>query len=72
MGKQNDWEDVLIVTTDEIVGKKVVKTLGTIQVAWLTPKNHKKKMQKKAYKMGANAIIGYSPMGGTAVIVEDE
>ncbi|MFX1481459.1 MAG: hypothetical protein ACFFCI_25550 [Promethearchaeota archaeon] len=72
MGKQKDWENVLVVTTDAIAGKKIVKTLGTIQVAWLTPKNHRIKMQKKAYKMGANAIIGYSPMGGTAVIVEDE
>ncbi|MFX1476739.1 MAG: hypothetical protein ACFFCI_01280 [Promethearchaeota archaeon] len=72
MGKQKEWEDVLVVTTGEIAGKKIVKTLGTIQVAWLSQKNHKKKMQKKAYEMGANAIIGYSVMGGTAVIVEDE
>ncbi|MFX0023887.1 MAG: hypothetical protein ACFE9S_16290 [Candidatus Hermodarchaeota archaeon] len=63
----------MVVTTGEIAGKKIVKTLGTIQVTYASSmKNHKKKMQKKAYEMGANAIIGYSIMGGTAVVVEDE
>ena len=73
MGTQTEWDDMIVVSTGAIAGKKIVKTIGMVQVGFARSiKNHQKKMKKKAFKMGANAIIGYSIMGGTAVVVEDE
>jgi len=73
MGKQNEWDDMVVISTGAIAGKKIVKTIGMVQVSFArSMKNHQNKIKKKAFKMGANAVVGYSIMGGTAVVIEDE
>ena len=53
MGNQKEWEDILVVSTGAIVGKKVVKTIGLIQVSLArSMKNHQNKMKKKHSRWG--------------------
>lgn len=77
MGKKA-WEDIIIVETDNIPGKKIIKTLGKVKTKVNTGEHdimkHAKfrweqapiKLRKMAHKLGANGIIevryGYKGM----------
>lgn len=72
-------EEIIVVTTNDIPGKKIVKTLGLVEARCKRFVLHEEKsarenLIKKAREMGANAILGYSYYKlwarGTAVIVE--
>lgn len=65
MGKKK-WEAVIISNTDNIPGKKIIKTIDNIKIKhdatnfqkharWAF--NAQNKLRKIAYKLGANAII---------------
>ena len=71
--------EMLIVTTNEIVGKKIVKTLGLVEARCSyfvldEEKSARENLEKKAKEMGANAIVGYNyykmKARGTAVVTE--
>lgn len=60
------WEDIVISDTNEIPGKKIIKTLDGVKLICKTQKivkgakwrvNAPNKLKKIAYKLGANAII---------------
>ncbi|MHA2430966.1 MAG: hypothetical protein ACXACC_08030 [Promethearchaeota archaeon] len=64
MGKKA-WEHIIISETNDIPGKKIVKTLGKVKIKhgatealkqgnWIY--NAPNKLKKVAYKLGANAI----------------
>ena len=64
MGKKA-WEDIIVSNTDDIPGKKIVKTIGKVKIKHDATdfKKHAKwafnasdKLKKVAYKLGANAI----------------
>ena len=67
MGKKA-WDDVIIVDSNEVPGKKIVKTIKRLKIkhdASLGFKKHSKwafnaqsELKKIAYKLGANAITG--------------
>ena len=86
MGKKK-WENVIISKTDNIPGKKIIKTIDKvglkIETTSLAPYLLiQKKLRKIAYKLGANAVIGARAeyrdsmdsmvLYGTAVIIEDD
>ena len=62
------WEDVIFVNENEILGKRIIKTVGKVEVRhdgalsfnkqakWYF--NAPNKLKKSAYKLGANAVIG--------------
>jgi len=57
--------EMLVVTTDTIPGKKIVKTIGAVQArnnpllgAMFAASNARKNIEKEANKLGANAIVG--------------
>lgn len=63
--KQIAEADVLVVTTEAVPGKKIVKTLGTVQArnnpflgAALAEINARKNLVQEARKLGANAVVG--------------
>lgn len=63
--KQIAEADVLVVTTETVSGKKIVKTLGAIQArnnplfgAALAEINARKNLVREARKLGANAVVG--------------
>ena len=65
MGKKA-WEDIVISDTNEIPGKKIIRTLDGIKLICKTQNiikgakwrvNAPIKLKKIAYKLGANAII---------------
>lgn len=74
---------MLVVTTDTIPGKNIVRTIGALDVkcsmfALKEFKSAQSNLEKKAEKLGANAIVGFkvekvsgvAHAYGTAVIVE--
>ncbi len=86
---------MIVSTTDTIPGKKIVKMLGLVEASsgflalTLAPnpeKDARKKLEKKAEQLGANAILvyrserahhrvraqSYVRSYGTAVVVQDE
>ena len=72
-------EEVVIVTTNNVPGKEVIKTFGMIEARCgrfvrSEEKSARENLIKKAMEMGANAIVGYSYAKmwarGTAVLVE--
>jgi uncharacterized protein YbjQ (UPF0145 family) len=76
------WDDLIIVTTNDIPGKKIAKTIGMVEIRghMVRGKTHAhNKLRKVAYKKGANAVIGVQSnqvgenriFTGTAVIIED-
>jgi len=66
MGKK-PWEEIIVVDTNEIPGKTIIKTIGKVetkhdgalsfskQAKWFFSAPNK--LKKIAYKLGANAII---------------
>ena len=80
-------EDIIVTTSDQIPGKKIVKVLGVVydtRIAWISPKNAQRRLieelKRQARLLGADAIInlkiqpelvGFSGIG-TAVKLEDE
>ena len=65
MGKKK-WEDVIISNTDNIPGKKIIKTLDRVKLVCKSQNvlvgakwrvKAPDKLKKIAYKLGANAII---------------
>lgn len=79
---QKPWDDLIIVTTNDIPGKKISKTIGMVEIRGHVTrgKTHAhRKLKKAAYKKGANAVVGVQSthvgenriFTGTAVIVED-
>ena len=61
------WEDIVISDTNEIPGKKIIKTLDGVKLICKTQNivkgakwrvNAPNKLKKSAYKLGANAVIG--------------
>ena len=70
---------MLIVTTNDIPGKKIVKVLGLVEARCNyfvrnEEKSARDNLEKKAREMGANAIVGYNyykmKARGTAVVIE--
>jgi len=77
---------MIVSTTNTIEGMKIVKTLGAVEAksssfSFNEVKSARKNLEKKAEKMGANAVIGFKVnkpdpiIGalyayGTAVVVE--
>ncbi len=65
MGKKA-WEDIIISDTNDIPGKKIIKTIGEVRIKHNIAKVFLKqakwafsapdKLKKIAYKLGANAI----------------
>ncbi|MFX1287926.1 MAG: hypothetical protein ACFFFY_05120 [Promethearchaeota archaeon] len=66
--RKKAWDDLIVVESNEVPGKKIVKTLGSVRIkhdASLGFKKHSKwafnapdELKKIAYKLGANAITG--------------
>jgi uncharacterized protein YbjQ (UPF0145 family) len=68
MGKKS-WEDIIITDTNDIPGKKIIKTLDDIRIKCDATKDKKvgklaefrgdapNKLKKIAYKLGANSIL---------------
>ena len=70
---------MIVVTTDTIVGKNIVTTLGLVEARCSMfvlneEESAKKNLVKKAEQMGANAIVGFRYIKrhahGTAIVVE--
>jgi len=69
MGKKV-WEDIIVVDTNDIPGKKIIKTIGKVKIKCNATKDYKitklaifrgeapNKLKKIAYKLGTNSIIG--------------
>jgi len=66
MGKKA-WEDILISDTNDVPGKKIIKTIGKVKTICNSkslPKNAQfrvkapDKLKKISHKLGANAITG--------------
>ena len=75
----NSEEEIVIVTTDSLPGKKITQVLGMIEArgrpfGLKEEKSAQENLKKKVKDMGANAVVGYSYAKrwarGTAVIVE--
>jgi len=80
MGKKA-WEDIIVVDTNDIPGKKIIKKLGEIKTKCDATKDKRigklaefrgeapNKLKKIAYKLGANSIIGaqFEYIGGDLV-----
>jgi uncharacterized protein YbjQ (UPF0145 family) len=74
-------EDVIVVTMDNVPSKNIVKVIGLVSYAQnhADIKDHEKALKKRAYEIGANAVIGVKisymsdyvkDVTGTAVVVQ--
>lgn len=62
---KKEWKEIIVVTTDNITGKKIVKTIGEVAArnnpllgVAFAKSSADKQLKKSAYKMGANAVVG--------------